>query len=111
DAYDAALRCEPDPVRLVDDAELASVARAFGSLADLKSPWYQGHSVAVGDLAAAAAGGLGIGERAGAVRVAGYLHDLGRVGVSSRIWDKAGPLSASELDQARLHPYYGERIV
>ena len=33
------------------------------------------------------------------VRIAGYLHDLGRVGVSSRIWDKPGPLSATERDQ------------
>jgi DNA-binding NarL/FixJ family response regulator len=45
------------------------------------------------------------------MRVAGYLHDLGRVGVSSRIWDKAGPLSATEREQARLHPYYSEQIL
>lgn len=111
DGYEAALASEPDPVRLVDEAKVESVARAFGSLADLKSPWYQGHSVAVGDLAAAAVLGLGLDEHVGAVRIAGYLHDLGRVGVSSRIWDKPGPLSASERDQARLHAYYSERIV
>jgi HD-GYP domain-containing protein (c-di-GMP phosphodiesterase class II) len=45
------------------------------------------------------------------VRVAGYLHDLGRIGVSSRIWDKPGPLTGSEKDQARLHAYHSERIL
>src|SRR5690606_20052207 len=42
---------------------------------------------------------------------AGHLHDIGRMGVSSYIWDKAAPLTASERDQARLHAYHGERIV
>ena len=35
----------------------------------------------------------------------------GRVGVSSAIWDKAGPLSTAERDQARLHAYHSERIL
>jgi len=111
DAYQAVLEIEPDPVRLVDEAELEVVARTFGSLVDLKSPWLHGHSTAVGDLAAAAAKHLGLADNVGDVRVAGYLHDLGRVGVSSRIWDKPGPLSQSERDQARLHPYHTERIL
>ena len=111
DAYQAVLDIEPDPVRLVDEADLEAVARTFGSLVDLKSPWLHGHSAAVGDLAAAAAGHLGLADQLSAVRVAGYLHDIGRVGVSSRIWDKPGPLSQSERDQARLHPYHTERIL
>ncbi len=41
----------------------------------------------------------------------GYLHDLGRVGVSSRIWDKPGPLSTTERDQVHLHAYHSERIL
>jgi HD-GYP domain-containing protein (c-di-GMP phosphodiesterase class II) len=45
------------------------------------------------------------------LRIAGYLHDLGRVGVSSAIWDKPGPLSGAERDQARLHAYHSERIL
>lgn len=111
DAYREVLDLEPDPIRRVDDEELESVARTFGNLADLKSPWLQGHSAAVGDLAAAAATRLGLDDHVRTVRLAGYLHDLGRVGVSSRIWDKPGPLTATERDQARLHPYYSEQIV
>jgi HD-GYP domain-containing protein (c-di-GMP phosphodiesterase class II)/DNA-binding CsgD family transcriptional regulator len=111
DAYQAVLDIEPDPVRLVHEVELEAVARTFGSLVDLKSPWLHGHSAAVGDLAAAAASHLGLADHVSEVRIAGYLHDLGRVGVSSRIWDKQGSLSQSERDQARLHPYHTERIL
>ena len=111
DAYQSVLDAEPEPVRRVEKRELAEVARTFGNLVDLKSPWLQGHSAGVGDLAAGGAGMLGLREDVDAVRVAGYLHDLGRIGVSSAIWDKAGPLSGIERDQARLHAYHSERIL
>src|SRR4029453_9603670 len=111
DAYQAVLDAEPEPVRRVEKGGLTEVARTFGNLVDLKSPWLHGHSAGVGDLAAAAAGMLGLREDREALRVAGYLHDLGRVGVSSAIWDKAGSLSAAERDQARLHAYHSEQIL
>ena len=111
DGYEEALACEPHPVLLVDEDRVEAVARTFGSLADLKSPWLQGHSAAVAELAATAVGALGLDDQVRTVRVAGHLHDVGRVGVSSRIWDKPGPLTATERDQARLHPYYSERIL
>jgi HD-GYP domain-containing protein (c-di-GMP phosphodiesterase class II)/DNA-binding CsgD family transcriptional regulator len=111
DAYQAVLDAEPEPVRRVEKGGLTEVARTFGNLVDLKSPWLHGHSAGVGDLAAAAAGMLGLREDMEALRVAGYLHDLGRVGVSSGIWDKASPLSTAERDQARLHAYHSERIL
>jgi HD-GYP domain-containing protein (c-di-GMP phosphodiesterase class II) len=111
DAYQAVLDAEPAPVRRVQQVELGTVARTFGNLVDLKSPWLRGHSAAVGDLAAAAGGILGRGEDLDTLRIAGYLHDLGRVGVSSAIWDKPGPLTTAEQDQARLHAYHSERIL
>jgi HD-GYP domain-containing protein (c-di-GMP phosphodiesterase class II) len=110
DAYEAVLEAEPDPVRWVDDQELAEVCRTFGDLADLKSSSLHGHSTAVGDLAGEAARRLQLPE-AERVRIAGYLHDLGRVAVSSAVWDKPGPLTRNERDQVELHPYYTERVL
>ena len=110
DPYQAVLDSEPDPVRLIGEEQLVEVARTFGDLVDLKSRSLHGHSAAVGDLAGAAAAKLRLAD-ADDIGVAGYLHDLGRVGVSSRIWDKAGDLSRTERDQARLHPYYSEQIL
>jgi len=109
DAYEAVLDAEPDQVRVVDDAAVEQVARTFGDLVDLKSPWLHGHSAGVAGLAADAAGILGIDVRS--VRLAGHLHDIGRVGVSSWIWDKAGRLSATERAQVELHPYHTEQIL
>lgn len=110
DAQAAVLGAEPEPVRTIDADQLESVAGTFGDLVDLKSRWLLGHAGSVADLAGAAANRLGVADPR-QVRIAGCVHDLGRIGVSSRIWGKAGPLSASERDQARLHPYYTERIL
>lgn len=110
DAYRAVLDAEPDPVRLVDEPELGAVAQTFGNLVDLKSPWLHGHSSGVAHVAATAVAGMGLADQVTTVRVAGHLHDLGRVGVSSRIWDTPEP-TQTELDHARLHPYYSERIL
>src|SRR5690606_18844084 len=77
DALELALALEPDPVRLVDDGDLPEVAATFGDLVDLKSPWLQGHSRAVADLAGSAATLLGLRE-ADRVRIAGHVHDIGR---------------------------------
>jgi len=110
DAYDAVLDAEPDPVQLVDEQQLEAVARTFGDLVDLKSPWLTGHSSAVAELAGEAARVLHL-EGVSTLRIAGHLHDVGRVAVSSGVWDKPGALSTSERDQVELHPYYTERIL
>jgi HD-GYP domain-containing protein (c-di-GMP phosphodiesterase class II)/DNA-binding CsgD family transcriptional regulator len=78
----------------------------------VKSPYFLGHSSGVARLGEEAATRLGLGdEEATAVRRSGLLHDLGRVGVSNLVWDKPGPLTASEWEQVRLHAYHTERIL
>ncbi|HEY7073913.1 MAG TPA: HD domain-containing phosphohydrolase [Solirubrobacteraceae bacterium] len=112
DRWAAAMSAAPDDrVPLAGEA-LDAACRAAGEFADLKSPWTLGHSAAVAELAEAAAWRLGLGaEEAAAVRRAGLLHDLGRVGVSNAIWDKPGPLGEAERERVRLHPYFTERAL
>ena len=85
---------------------------AMGNFADLISPYLAGHSAGVAELAAAAARRCRIDD-AGvvALRRAALVHDLGRVAVHPRIWQKPGPLTADELEQVRLHPYHSERVL
>jgi HD-GYP domain-containing protein (c-di-GMP phosphodiesterase class II) len=45
------------------------------------------------------------------IRRSGVVHDLGRVAVHPRVWQKPGPLTADEWEQVRLHPYQTERVV
>jgi HD-GYP domain-containing protein (c-di-GMP phosphodiesterase class II) len=84
----------------------------MGLFADLTSPYLAGHSAGVAELAATAARRCGIDEeRAAMIHRAGLVHDLGRVAVHPRIWQKPGPLSADEWEQVRLHPYHTGRIL
>jgi HD-GYP domain-containing protein (c-di-GMP phosphodiesterase class II) len=39
------------------------------------------------------------------------VHDVGRVAVATRIWNKAEPLGVDERERVRLHPYHTERIL
>jgi HD-GYP domain-containing protein (c-di-GMP phosphodiesterase class II) len=112
DASIAVIETEPEPRHWIPEPRLDEVARAFADLVDLKSPFTHGHSVGVSELAEGAAANLGLTEvEVVCVRQAGLLHDLGRAGVPNGIWDKPGPLTATEWEQVRLHPYHSERIL
>lgn len=91
--------------------DLVALATAFGRFVDLKSPSMLGHSTGVAELAAAAAASAGDDGDATRVRLAGLLHDLGAVSVPNGVWEKRGPLNASEWERVRLHSYYTERIL
>ena len=103
---------EPGLDRVVTGAELDDALEAMGDLVDLKSPHMAGHSRGVAQLAAEAARVAGLPRVDQAVlRRAGFVHDLGRLGVSNAIWDKPGRLTPSELERVRLHPYLSDRMV
>jgi len=46
-----------------------------------------------------------------ALRRAGFVHDLGRLGISNAIWEKPAPLTQAELERVRLHPYLTDRML
>jgi HD-GYP domain-containing protein (c-di-GMP phosphodiesterase class II)/DNA-binding CsgD family transcriptional regulator len=107
----AVLDAEPAPALTIDDAGIDAALGAVADFADLRSPFFLGHSPAVAALAADAADAAGLSrDDATAVRRAGLVHDVGRVGVPSGIWDRPGPLSAQQWEKVRLHPYLGERV-
>ena len=106
------LDAEPSPVIEIDEVDLARVARAFGELADLKNTFTDGHAANVTALSTAIASRLGLDCRTSrCLEIAAHLHDVGRIGVSNRIWAKTGPLTIAEWEQVHLHPYYSERIL
>ena len=112
DSHAAVLDAEPRPTRSVSAGRLAEVGAAFADVADLKSPFLLGHSGGVASLAQQAAKALGLDKEAVEhLRVAALLHDLGRVGVSDSVWERRGPLTGPQWEQARLHAYHSERIL
>lgn len=90
DVWAAVVDAEPEPRRVFrDDAALDDALAGFGDAADLKSPWFTGHSRGVARLARAAAGRLGRADAALVYR-AGLVHDLGRVAIPAGLWERPG---------------------
>ena len=112
DPWAAVLEAEPEPVGVIGPADLDRVAGTLADMVDLKSVYTLGHSSEVAEIAEAAARSLGLpGREIEDLRRAALLHDLGRVGVSSVIWEKPGSLTGAEWESVRLHPYNTERIL
>jgi HD-GYP domain-containing protein (c-di-GMP phosphodiesterase class II)/DNA-binding CsgD family transcriptional regulator len=110
--WDAALAAEPTPRRYLPADHLDELTTALADFVDLKSPWMLGHSSRVAELAAGAAGSMGMSADAVAgLRHAGRIHDLGRVSVPNSVWDKPGALTSADWERVRLHPYYSERVL
>jgi HD-GYP domain-containing protein (c-di-GMP phosphodiesterase class II)/DNA-binding CsgD family transcriptional regulator len=110
DLWAGVVAAEPGRRRLFrDDAGLEAALAGFGDAADLKTPWFTGHSAGVAHLARTAAEQLGADPVL--VYRAGVLHDLGRVAVPTGIWERPGPLRPEEWELVRLHPYHTGRIL
>ncbi len=110
--WDAVLGAEPRLERRVSGAELDDVLEAMADLVDLKSPFLAGHSRGVANLGAEAARVAGLSAAEGTtIRRAGLIHDLGRLGVSTSIWEKPGPLTDIERERGQLHPYLTDKML
>ena len=109
------MRCSPashEPRLTLEGEAIDRALSAMGGFADLISPYLTGHSAGVAELAAAAAKRCRLdATRATAVRRAALVHDLGRVAIGARTWQRAGPLTVGEWEQVRLHPYQTERVI
>jgi HD-GYP domain-containing protein (c-di-GMP phosphodiesterase class II) len=111
-SWDAVIAAEPGLSKALAGDELYASLEAVADFADLKSPWFSGHSRGVARLAAGAAQAAGLADEAvTGLRRAGLVHDLGRSGVPNTIWDKPGPLTNAERERVRLHAYYTERML
>lgn len=98
--------------RRMTDTELENALETFADYADLKSPWFTGHSRAVAALSAEAARRAGCTDgKVTLIRRAGLVCRLGTIGVSSGTWNKAGRLSPIEVERVRTVPYLTERVL
>ena len=111
-AWEETLACEPTLRLTLEGEAIDRALAAMGDFADLASPYLVGHSSGVAELATAAARRCGF-EAADLVTIrrAALVHDLGRVAVSVRIWQKAAPLTPDEWERVRLHAYHSERVL
>ncbi|BAC70747.1 hypothetical protein Save01_06037 [Streptomyces avermitilis] len=86
--------------------------RALVQAVDIKDGYTRGHSERVGQASMMIARELGMDdERAEVLRFAGILHDVGKLGVPTRLLRKDGPLTPEERRIIELHPEYGHEMV
>ncbi|MET8569740.1 HD-GYP domain-containing protein [Streptomyces sp. NPDC004783] len=86
--------------------------RALVQAVDIKDGYTRGHSERVGRASMMIARELGLDdERVETLRFAGILHDVGKLGVPTRLLRKDGPLTPEERRVIELHPEYGHEMV
>jgi HD superfamily phosphohydrolase YqeK len=79
---------------------------------ETKDFYTRGHSDRVSRGSVMIAREIGMrGERVEAIRYAGMLHDVGKLGVPTKVLQKTGKLTEEEYDAIQLHPMRGLDIV
>jgi HD-GYP domain-containing protein (c-di-GMP phosphodiesterase class II)/DNA-binding CsgD family transcriptional regulator len=110
--WDRVIAAEPSPRAPLTEQEFDAALEVVADIADLKSPWFSGHSRGVADLAAHAVQAAGMPERdVLTTRRAALVHDLGRTAISNSVWDKREALTEGDQERVRLHAYYTERML
>ena len=100
-----------DDAMLVDEKYLDAITAAFGEVIDAKSPFTSGHSRRVADLIRHwAKNGLDP-SRVRSLRRAAFLHDVGKLGVSSAVLEKPAGLDDREWVEMRDHAEHTRAIL
>jgi HD-GYP domain-containing protein (c-di-GMP phosphodiesterase class II) len=96
----------------LDSDDMLGFSRLFSRIIDFKSPYTATHSSGVAASAQLLAGYLGFsGRDCQTMRIAGYLHDLGKLAVPVEILDKPSSLKRNEFNVIRHHAFYTFRIL
>jgi diguanylate cyclase (GGDEF)-like protein/putative nucleotidyltransferase with HDIG domain len=93
------------------ELQLATVI-ALAEALDIRDTGTGQHSHIVGRYAELMARALGFDEeQVERVRLAGVLHDIGKIGIPDRVLSKPGPLDAEEWQEMHTHPEIGARLL
>jgi diguanylate cyclase (GGDEF)-like protein/putative nucleotidyltransferase with HDIG domain len=115
--------CRPEDALAPLDQDSAALAKRFeyskratvealAAAVDAKDPYTRGHSQRVSTYAGVLAETMGLSSAdVLRVRLAGLLHDVGKIGVPDAILTKTGKLSDEELASIKQHPAIGERML
>jgi len=94
------------------DAFSTRIVHAFVNAMEAKSPYLRGHSHRVGAVAATIAAELQLSDfEVESVRLAGQLHDIGKIGVREAVLDKPGKLTGDEFAHVQEHVRIGLKIL
>lgn len=95
----------------LQDAFVGTI-RSLAETIDAKDAYTRGHSERVSLYGEAIARGLSLqGNELQTIRYAGYLHDVGKIGIPDAILSKPGKLTMEEYRVIKKHPVLSERIL
>jgi PAS domain S-box-containing protein len=99
-------RTEEEIRRYVEQLKTAfmSTVEVVTTLSEMRDPYTAGHERRVAEIAVAIGAELGFdAQRQEGLRVAGYLHDIGKITIPSEILSKPGKLTAIQFQLVRGH--------
>jgi PAS domain S-box-containing protein/putative nucleotidyltransferase with HDIG domain len=91
---------------------LSSIVEVVSQVAETRDPYTAGHQRRVSQLAVRISEELGMSaDEIEEIRIAGLLHDIGKMGVPAEILSKPGQLSFSEFQLIKRHSQVGYDII
>jgi diguanylate cyclase (GGDEF)-like protein/putative nucleotidyltransferase with HDIG domain len=95
----------------LEDPDLQVLA-TVGAAAEIKDRYIRGHPERTSEVAAAIAEEMGLPpEQVRNIKIAGLLHDIGKITVSESILNKPGKLTKREFANIKDHPIVGATLV
>ena len=86
--------------------------QAMAMIVEMRDPYTAGHQRRVAQLACAIAGEMGLSpDRVTGLRLAGLIHDIGKVRVPAEILTNPNVLSAAEMTIIQMHPTLGYDVL
>jgi putative nucleotidyltransferase with HDIG domain len=95
----------------LEDPDMQVLA-TVGAAAEIKDRYIRGHPERTSEVAAALAEEMGLSsEQVRNIKIAGLLHDIGKITVSESILNKPGKLTKREFANIKDHPIVGATLV
>lgn len=91
---------------------MEAIIQAISTTMETRDPYTAGHQKRVTHLASLLAKEMGLpASQVAGIRVAGLLHDIGKISIPTEILSKPGQLTATEMAIIRFHPSVGYDIL
>ncbi|MEE8414529.1 MAG: HD domain-containing phosphohydrolase [Dehalococcoidales bacterium] len=93
-------------------ASFLSSVTALAYALEAKDKYTSGHSQRVADISASIAKEMGLPQKdIDKIKLAGLVHDIGKIGVKESVLNKPGRLTDEEFQHVQSHPEIGEHIL
>ena len=97
--------------KLISDLSLRAVT-ALAHALEAKDKYTSGHSQRVAEISVAIGNKMCLPQKSiEKIKMAGLVHDIGKIGVNDFVLNKPGSLTNEEFKQIRCHPEIGEHIL